>query len=201
MKATFAALLLALAFSPAADAYRLEGGRWPTTTITYYNEVPAYAWAVNTAAYAWNSSGARVQFLKSPTARNADVLVGVRWFKIAGEARIQRFGGRIVGAQIGIRNGQDRYTMALVLTHELGHVLGLDHEAGVCATRNSRLAVTHPEHCPAAPQGMWVCRLLRTDDVRGAVSLYGGAGGPLCGARVFPRVSGPRARPRGRAGG
>jgi hypothetical protein len=52
MKATFVALLLALAFAPAADAYRLEGGRWPTTTITYYNEVPAYTWAVDTAAYA-----------------------------------------------------------------------------------------------------------------------------------------------------
>ena len=124
MRMTFAVFLLALVLVPSASAYHLEGGRWPTSTIRYYNEVPAYTWAVDTAAYAWNSSGAHVQFLKSPTARDADVLVGVRWFKIAGEARIQRLSGRIVGAQIGIRNGQDRYTMALVVTHELGHVLG-----------------------------------------------------------------------------
>ena len=187
MKAILAALLLALTLAPAADAYRLEGGRWPTTTISYYNEVPAYAWAVDTAAFAWNSSGAGVQFLKSSTPRNADVLVGVRWFKVAGEARLLRFGGRIVGAQIGIRNGQDRYTMALVVTHELGHVLGLDHEDGVCATMNSRLAVNHPEHCLAPPQGMWVCRLLRADDVRGAVSLYGGTVRPIRGPEFCPR--------------
>ena len=87
MRATLAALLLAVAFVPTAGAYRLEGGRWPTTTIRYYNEVPAYRWAVDSAAYAWNSSGARVQFLKS-SRRDADVLVGIRWFKIAGEARI-----------------------------------------------------------------------------------------------------------------
>ena len=187
MKAILAAILLAVTFAPAAAAYRLEGGRWPTTTITYYDEVPAYAWSVDTAAFAWNSSGARVQFLKTSHARSADVLVGVRWFKIAGEAHIERLGGRIVRAQIGIRNGQDRYTMALVLTHELGHVLGLDHEDGVCATMNSRLAVNHPEHCAAPPPGMWVCRLLRADDVRGAVNLYGGSVRPIRGPEFCPR--------------
>ena len=187
VKATFAALLLALTLAPSGSAYTFEGGRWPTTTITYYNEVPAYTWAVDTAAYAWNSSGARVQFLKTTRRDTADVLVGVRWFKIAGEAHIQRMSGRIVGAQIGIRNGQDRYTMALVLTHELGHVLGLDHEDDVCATMNSRLAVNHPEHCPAPPPGMWVCRLLRADDIRGVVSLYGGTVRPIRGPEFCPR--------------
>ena len=186
VKATLAALLLALTLAPSAAAYRLEGGRWPTTTITYYNEVPAYQWAVDTAAYAWNSSGAHVRFLKT-SRRDADVLVGVRWFKIAGEARLQRLNGRIVGAQVGIQNGQDRYTMALVLAHELGHVLGLDHEDGVCATMNSRLAGNHPEHCPAPPPGMWVCRLLRADDVRGAVSLYGGTVRPIRGPEFCVR--------------
>jgi len=77
MRATLAVLLLAVVFVPTAGAYRLEGGRWPTTTIRYYNEVPAYTWAVDSAAFAWNSSGAHVQFLKS-SRTNADVLVGIR---------------------------------------------------------------------------------------------------------------------------
>jgi hypothetical protein len=186
MRATLAALVLAVVFVPTAGAYRLEGGRWPTTRIRYFNEVPAYTWAVDTAAYAWNSSGARVQFLKS-SRQNADVLVGIRWFKVAGEARMQRLGGRIVSAKVGVQSGQDRYTMALVLAHEFGHVLGLDHEDRFCATMNTSITDNHSARCAAPPPGMWVCRLLRADDVRGAVSLYGGSVRPMRGPEFCSR--------------
>jgi Matrixin len=186
MRAMLAALVLAVVLVPTAGAYRLEGGRWPTRTITYYNEVPAYTWAVDSAAFAWNSSGARVRFLKT-SKRNAKVLLGIRWFTRLGEARIDRRGGRMYGAKVGIRSGQDRYTMALVIAHELGHVLGLDHEDRGCATMNSRLDGNYPEHCAAPPPGMWVCRLLRADDVRGAVSLYGGSVRPIRGPEFCAR--------------
>ena len=149
--------------------------------------MPAYSWAVDTAAYAWNTSGARVQFLKMPRSA-AKVLVGVRWFKVAGDANVQRLkDGRFIGARVGIRTGQDRYTMALVVAHEFGHVLGLDHEDRVCATMNTYLVDNHPEYCPAAPAGSWICRLLRTDDIRGAVRLYGGSARPLRGSEFCAR--------------
>jgi hypothetical protein len=187
LAAILGAALVAATAIPSADAYRLEGGRWPSATITYYNEVPAYSWAVDSAAYAWNTSGARVQFLKS-SRRDAKVLIGIRWYKVAGDAHVQRLkDGRFIGAQVGIRTGQNRYTMALVVAHELGHVLGLDHEDRLCATMNSRLVNNHPENCPAAPAGKWICRLLRTDDVRGAVSLYGGAVRPIRGSEFCAR--------------
>jgi hypothetical protein len=174
------ATIVAAVATPSADSFRLEGGRWPTTTITYYNEVPAYSWAVDTAAYTWNTSGVRVKFLKT-SRRQAKVLIGIRWFKAAGDANVQRTNGRFTSAQVGIQSGQDRYTMALVVTHEFGHVLGLDHEDRTCATMNTYLDGNHPEHCAAPPAGMWVCRLLRADDVRGAVKLYGGTVRPIRG--------------------
>jgi hypothetical protein len=180
LAATLAVTLVAIAIPSSAGAFRLEGGRWPTSTITYYNEIPAYAWAVDSAAYAWNTSGARVRFLKS-SRRDAKVLVGIRWFKTAGDANVQRSKGRFVSAKVGIQNGQDRYTMALVVAHELGHVLGLDHEDRVCATMNTYLVDNHPKYCDAAPDGQGICRLLRADDVRGAVRLYGGTAGPIRG--------------------
>ena len=108
MRLTLAAFLIALVFVPSAGgAYRLEGGRWQPATITYYNEVPAYTWAVDTAAYSWNTSGAHVRFLKS-SRRDARVLLGVQWFKPGGETRPDIRGGRIFGAKVGIRNGLDR---------------------------------------------------------------------------------------------
>jgi hypothetical protein len=187
LAAILGAALVAATAIPSADAYRLEGGRWPSATITYYNEVPAYSWAVDSAAYAWNTSGARVQFLKS-SRRDAKVLIGIRWFKVAGDANVQRLkDGRFIGAQVGIRTGQNRYTMALVVAHELGHVIGLDHEDRVCATMNSYLVNNHPGKCLAAPAGEWICRLLRTDDVRGAVSLYGGTVRPIRGSEFCAR--------------
>jgi Matrixin len=161
--------LIACALPSTTSAYQLEGGRWRTTTIAYYNEIPTYNWAVDTAAYAWNTSGARIRFVKT-SRRNAKVLLGIRWFKVAGEASVQQVDDRFVTAKVGIQSGQDRYTMALVVAHELGHVLGLAHEERFCATMNAVLY----ELCAVPPPGMWTCRLLHADDVRGAVRLYGG---------------------------
>ena len=178
------AALIAVLFAGRADAYRLEGGRWPTRTVTYYTETPAYGWSVDTAAYAWNTSGARVQFVRS-SRPNARVLIGIRWYKKAGDAHVQRLGGRFVSAQIGLQTGHDRYEMALIVAHEFGHVLGLDHEYGACATMNPSVGGDHTTWCPQPPAGDWTCRLLQSDDVRGAVRLYGGTirawrGSPFC---------------------
>lgn len=169
-----------------ADAYRLEGDKWRIRTIPYFVETPAYARSVDTAAYAWNTSGARIQFVKSPRGA-AKVLVGIRWYKQAGDALVHSRGGTIVSAQVGIQTGHDRYEMALIVAHELGHVLGLDHETGVCATMNPSVGNDHTTFCPAPPAGMWTCRLLQPDDVRGAVKLYGGAVRPWRGPSFCSR--------------
>jgi matrixin len=181
------AALLALALpAGSADAFRLEGGRWPTRTITYYTDTSAYSWSVDTAAYAWNTSGANIQFVKS-SRPSAKVLLGIRWYKLAGDARVRTLGGSFVSAQVGIQTGHDRYEMAMIVAHELGHVLGLDHETSTCATMNPSVVNDHTTRCPAPPARMWTCRLLQPDDVRGAVSLYGGVVRPWRGSSFCSR--------------
>ncbi|HXY84583.1 MAG TPA: matrixin family metalloprotease [Gaiellaceae bacterium] len=184
--ASTAALLVLLCVPATADGYRLLGGRWATPTIGYYTETRAYSWSVDTAAYAWNTSGAHVRFVKTSKAQ-ANVLVGVRWYKHAGDAHVIRVGNRIVGAQVGLQQGHDRYELALIVAHEFGHVLGLDHEFSVCATMNPSIGDDHTTLCPAPPPGMWTCRLLQPDDVRGAIRLYGGAVRPWHGSSFCPR--------------
>jgi hypothetical protein len=169
-----------------ADAYRLEGGKWRLPAIPYYVTTPAYSWSVDTAAYAWNTSGVHTAFVKTDRA-DAKVLVGIRWYKQAGDARIQRAGDSIVRAQVGIQSGHDRYEMALIVAHEFGHVLGLDHQASGCATMNPTIADDHTTFCPAPAAGMWTCRLLQPDDVHGAVALYGGNVRPWRGSSFCNR--------------
>ena len=170
---------------PAPTGSREDAGRRRRSRTT--TRCPAYNWAVDTAAYAWNTSGARVQFVKS-SRRDAKVLLGIRWFKVAGDANVQRTNGRFLGAQVGIRSGQDRYTMTLVVaararTRPRARSRGpflRDHEL-VPRRRPPRVL-------PAAPAGIWICRLLRTDDVRGAVSLYGGTVRPIRGPEFCAQV-------------
>ena len=66
---------------------------------------------------------------------------------------------------------RDRGYAAIVLAHELGHVLGLNHTTG-----HRRLMSAKPlMYCPQPPQPwQYYCRWLSRDDTRGAIALYGG---------------------------
>jgi hypothetical protein len=170
-------LAAALAFVPSAGAWRTHGYRWPTSTIGYYDLSHGYGWSLQQAALAWDLSGAKVRFV--PVARSrADVVVGARLDagngREAGEARLKVGRGTIVSAVVYIRDGVDRYTAAQILTHELGHVLGIGHDDRGCATMNSTLLVDHPWKCAAPPRGMWRCGLVTADDAAAAVHIYGG---------------------------
>lgn len=182
--AALAALLLGATGS--ADAFHLGGARWPGRTITYHDQSPNPA-AVRLAVRTWNRSGARIRFKPAARAR-ADVLI------------VRYVGGACSGfAQIGYAPGyraqaqlapcKDGLIAGGIAVHELGHILGLNHEDGRCAAMNSVLEA----HCKHTPAYEGRCRLLERDDVRGVVRLYGGRVRPVRRSAFCPVWSAPKA--------
>lgn len=160
---------------------------WPHGEVRYYNAAPDQEWAVAQATRAWNRSGASVRFVASSPSEAALTIrsVGV----CTGDARATigwRSNATVwVASRDDSRRECNRYAAAGALAHELGHVLGLEHEEGACAAMNSRGNYAGPEQCARPPSWAWRCRLLEAADARGAVALYGGTvsvptGSPYC---------------------
>ena len=139
----------------------LRGSSWPgrPATITYFNAT-AYKSAVHVAASAWNHSGARVRFVAAPRSRAHVVIsygstLGGIPGGVAGFATI----GKQPGSYVHLSRGGRGSAIVELIAHELGHVLGLDHETRRCATMNTTLW----DRCKAPPP----CAVLQADDLRG----------------------------------
>jgi hypothetical protein len=182
-------LVLALAGSllTAADsgAYVADGQPWPGGVVRYYNAATDQAWAVKRAVDAWNTSGARVRLVAVPAAR-ADVRIE-HFPRISCTINAEATIGYRRTARIWIFRRNDAspycnaYQAAEALVHEFGHVLGLGHETRGCAAMNPVGTIQGPVLCPQAQPWQWRCRLLTTDDVAGAIALYGGTAAPQRG--------------------
>ena len=172
-------LLAFLLAAAPAEAYEPAGAKWPRGRVTYYVAAKQHAAAVATAARAWNASGARVRFTRTRSRRRADLVVTYRGTAdlgcregLASVGRASR--GRLYLPRLTGRSPYGDLMCVRTAVHELGHVLGLSHEDGTCATMNSAGLNLAPIHCPRHEPWAWRCRLLEPDDVRGAVRRYGG---------------------------
>jgi hypothetical protein len=181
------ALCAIAATAPTAHAYRLGGKRWPGSTITYYNGTP-YKAEVRTAVRTWNASGMKIRF---KAASRAKARVQIRYGGrpgCYGRAQLGFARGRRATVHLG-KNCTRSSSMAGVATHELGHILSLNHEDRSCAAMNTVIG----QACGARPPWSYLCRYLEPDDVAGAVRRYGGVAKPIGGTQYCALFAPPQA--------
>jgi hypothetical protein len=147
--------------------------------VTYYVSATQHTRAIATAAAAWNASGARVRFARTRSRRRAKLVIAYRGTAefgcregLASVGRARR--ARLYLPRLRASSPYGELVCVRTAVHELGHVLGLSHEDGTCATMNSVGLNLAPRACPPHPPWAWRCRLVESDDVRGAVRRYGG---------------------------
>ncbi len=184
------ALLLALALTASLAASAQAAPRkWPGGRITYVDQTRDPQ-AVKLAVRAWNSSGIDLRFVKVSSARKARLVIrnstrvpsgcgsGLATLGYPGPGRkgfVNILHGTDAAGQSCALPGQ-----TLVLAHELGHVVGLEHNTSGCSLMNtSHTNGVAPTLCldgtpDAAKPGRWRCRLMERVDLKRAQRLYGG---------------------------
>lgn len=172
-----------LAAGAPAGAYSLGGQAWNKRTIKVDSALGAkHEPAVRAALRAWSTSGVRIRLVRVRRGGDLHILPGTARTIPGGAAGFAPIGMqpnrriRILSSANSKPNGLD-YTFARIITHELGHAIGLGHSNRRCATM-SPLVPNAPDcmkttHFHEGGVGSF-CRLLQADDIRGAVKRYGG---------------------------
>jgi hypothetical protein len=163
---------------------------WPGRKITYVDDT-LDSDAVKRAVRVWNTSGIKMRFKKISSKRKADLVIrnsrkvpsgcgtGVATLGFTGrrQAFVRILHGTDADGQSCAWPGQ-----TLVLTHELGHVLGLQHDDSRCSVMNTyHVNGVGPGQCftPDVADfderpGRWWCGGLAKKDIKRATRLYGG---------------------------
>jgi len=154
--------------------------KWPKRKITLRVKLPTktYRKGFLDAVKAWNSHKLKVKF-KVVKSKKADVqVVHDPSIGSAGLANLGYFPN--IQARVWMNTkSKERRTTALVASHELGHILGLQHRKKGCSVMRTD-NLLHEQGCDARFEefpfrGWWYrCRLQERKDLKTVKRMYGG---------------------------
>ncbi len=185
-------LVLPLLAPAAADAAPTPvGGRaWNVPVIRLYDTTPRlYREGINIAIREWNAANVGIRFARTTNRRFAHVFVGTATYPGFVEAKATlgmtrgawvRLDTALVATEhqrrgnviTNVAGGAVPEEIAMVMTHELGHVLGLEHTRGCSLMTLPNVRDTCRDHRP--PTGRWSCRMIELRDLQAAARRYGG---------------------------
>ena len=184
--ALLTALLLTVGLASSADA---APRKWPKGRITYV-DTSLDPDAVKAAVRAWNTSGLDIRFVKVSSVRRARLVIKNTQRVPAGCGTgygTLGYPGPGRKATVSILHGSDADGQkcawpgqTLVVAHELGHVLGLEHNMSGCSLMNtSHTNGVAPTLCVGddieeVKPGRWRCRVIEKVDLRRVKRIYGG---------------------------
>lgn len=188
-----------LSLPASAGAYSIEGRAWPIRTLKVHpGKFPR---ATARAVEAWNRSGVNIRLRVVSRRSSAHVRVVTRNPGCGGGFAPVGYQGGTALVQVDRGCNDRNHFTAIIVAHELGHVLGLGHEERICALMNPS---TGGVRSCRAGLGDIRCELVGRDDAKGAARIYGGRvhvkGPEIC--PVFappPQPAMPRVEKRGRS--
>ena len=170
LAATVAASAAALATAAPAPAFVVGGNPWPYDVVTYTSATPAYSASIDRAAHLVNRQNLGVRLRRND--RYPDVTFVYNGRSCDGAAYVG-YSRRRRDSTVYLGRGCSRDLITLTAVHELGHVLGLDHETRRCARMNPSFGRTGtPGQCPIRSLSYWLGHPFTSDDLRGLRALY-----------------------------
>ncbi|MEA2442985.1 MAG: Astacin [Thermoleophilales bacterium] len=162
------ACLATLVSASSANAYVATGSPWPKSEVTYTTKTSAYAASVDRAAAILNATGINVRFRR--VASNPDITFIYKGPRCDGSSYV---GYHAKPNNVWLGAGCSKSLITLTAVHEMGHVLGLDHEDRRCARMNSAYYPDGtPSGCGRRSLSYWLKHPLLADDIRGLRALY-----------------------------